>query len=99
MSGFQRAQAFRGGDQHGLIPRAPESPTDAASADAFVRGFGLRAFRRPLTDDEAARYAGLLLEEAARSRDFQAGASIVIEAIAGAVRGAPAETESEHDHG
>jgi hypothetical protein len=73
--------AFRGGDPHGLIPRSPESPTDAASADAFVRGFGLRAFRRPLTDDEAGRYVGLLLEEAARSQDFRAGASIVIEAM------------------
>ena len=39
--------AFRGGDQHGLIPRQPESPTDAASVDEFVRRFGLRAFRRP----------------------------------------------------
>ncbi len=73
--------AFRGGDQHGLVPRRPESPTDAAAADAFVRRFGLRAFRRPLTDGEVRRYSGLFLEEAGRTSDFHAGASMVIEAM------------------
>ena len=64
--------AFRGGDQHGLIPRQPESPTDAAGADEFVRQFGLKAFRRPLTDGEVRRYSGLFLEEAGRTKDFHA---------------------------
>jgi hypothetical protein len=73
--------AFRGGDQHGLIPRQPGSPTDAASVDEFVRGFGLRAFRRPLMDGEVRRYSGLFLEEAGRTRDFQEGASMVIEVM------------------
>src|SRR5207342_2463585 len=49
--------AFRGGDQCGLIPRRPETPTDAAAVDAFVRRFGLRAFRRPLPDGEVRRYS------------------------------------------
>ena len=52
--------AFRGGDQHGLIPRQPESPTDAAGVDEFVRQFGLKAFRRPLTDGEVRRYIRLV---------------------------------------
>jgi hypothetical protein len=73
--------AFRGGDPHGLIPRRPESPTDAVSADAFVRRFGLKAFRRPLTDDEVRRYSRMFLEEAARRSDFHAGASMAIEAM------------------
>ena len=73
--------AFRGGDQHGLIPRQPESPTEAASVDEFVRGFGLRAFRRPMTDGEVRRYSGLFLEEAGRTKNFEAGASMVIEAM------------------
>jgi hypothetical protein len=73
--------AFQGGDQHGLIPRQPESPTEAARVDEFVRGFGLRAFRRPLTDGEVRRYSGLFLKEAGRTRNFQAGASITIEAM------------------
>jgi hypothetical protein len=73
--------AFRGGDPHGLIPRAPSSPTDAAAAGEFVRQFGLRAFRRPLTDREVSRYSSLFLEEAGRTGSFHAGASIVIEAM------------------
>ena len=73
--------AFRGGDQHGLIPRQPASPTDAASVDEFVRRFGLRAFRRPLADDEVRRYSGLFLKEAGRASDFESGASMVIEAM------------------
>src|SRR5262249_33926098 len=63
------------------IPRQPESPTDAASVDEFVRGFGLRAFRRPLTDGEMRRYSAQFLEEAGRTRNFQEGASMVIEVM------------------
>ena len=73
--------AFRGGDQHGLIPRQPESPTDAACVNEFIRRFGLKAFRRPLTDSEVRRYSGLFLEEASRTRNFHAGASMVVEAM------------------
>jgi hypothetical protein len=73
--------AFRGGDQHGLIPRRPDSPTDAVSVDEFVRKFGLKAFRRPLTDSEVRRYSALFLEEASRTSSFHAGAAMVIEAI------------------
>jgi hypothetical protein len=73
--------AFRGGDPHGLIPRRPESPQDAASAEAFVCRFGMKAFRRPLGEDEVRRYFGMLLGEAGRTGDFNAGASMVIEAM------------------
>ena len=75
------AAAFRGGDQHGLIPGAPASPDDATLAGKFVQHFGLRAFRRPLSDDETRRYSALLLREADRSRDFHSGAIVVIEAM------------------
>jgi Protein of unknown function (DUF1592)/Protein of unknown function (DUF1588)/Protein of unknown function (DUF1587)/Protein of unknown function (DUF1595)/Protein of unknown function (DUF1585) len=73
--------AFRGGDQHGLIPRRPESQIDAVSIDEFVRKFGLKAFRRPLTDSETSLYSALFLEEAGRTRSFHSGASMVIEAM------------------
>ena len=73
--------AFRGGDQHGLIPRQPESPTDAVSANEFVRTFGHKAFRRPLTDSEVREYSGLFLDEAGRTRNFHAGATMVVEAM------------------
>ncbi|WP_197446439.1 DUF1592 domain-containing protein [Tautonia plasticadhaerens] len=73
--------AFRGGDHHGLIPRQPESPTDAEAAEEFVRRFGLRAFRRPLDGDEVGRYREMFLREAGRTQDFHRGASIVIETM------------------
>jgi len=73
--------AFRGGDQHELIPSRPGSPTDAACAEEFVRQFGLKAFRRPLGDGEARLYTSLFLQEAGRTKDLLAGAGMVIEAM------------------
>jgi hypothetical protein len=75
------AAAFRGGDHRGLIPGRPDSPTDAASAEKFVRQFGQRAFRRPLRESEARLYRELFLEEAGRTKDFLDGAELVIEAM------------------
>ncbi|MBM3735774.1 MAG: DUF1592 domain-containing protein [Acidobacteria bacterium] len=65
--------AFRGGDSRGLVPCAP-SPACAAR---FVREFGRRAFRRPLTAAEAARYEALI----ASQKDFLAGAQLVVETM------------------
>jgi hypothetical protein len=73
--------AFRGGDPHGLIPRKPESPTDAVCVNEFVRTFGKKAFRRPLSDSEVRLYSGLFLEEAGRTRNFGDGASMVVEVM------------------
>src|SRR5262249_20365077 len=56
-------------------------PTDAKLADSFVRQFGLKAFRRPLNDDEVRLYQNLCLEEAARTQDFNSGAQLVVEAM------------------
>jgi hypothetical protein len=75
------AAAFRGGDQRGLIPRKPSSPIDVASAEEFVRQFGRKAFRRPLTEGETQVYVELCLEEAGRTQDFLAGATVVVEAM------------------
>jgi hypothetical protein len=73
--------AFRGGDQRGLIPGRPASPTDADLAEKFVRQFGLKAFRRPLAQSEVDRYCDLFLREADRKQDFYGGATIVVEAM------------------
>lgn len=75
------AAAFRGGDQRGLVPGKPISTSDRPLAEKFVRQFGQKAFRRPLTDDETKLYTSLCLEEAARGQDFYDGAAIVIEAM------------------
>ena len=66
--------AFSGGDSRKLIPCAP-SP--ACRAD-FIRQFGKRAFRRPLTDTEVARYERLF---ASKSADFSDGARLVVETM------------------
>ena len=63
--------AFRGGDQHGLIPRQPESPTDAACAGrvrAAVRPQGVP----PPPDGRrgAPLFAACSCEEAGRTSDF-----------------------------
>jgi hypothetical protein len=57
------------------------SPGDPQCAAAFVRQFGLRAFRRPLTAAEQQRYAALLVKEGARTGVFLRGAQLVIEAM------------------
>ncbi len=65
--------AFRGGDTHNLIPCKPSVPCRAQ----FVREFGKKAFRRPLTKPEQERYQGLMETEV----NFLKGAQLVIEAM------------------
>ena len=73
--------AFRGGDQNNLIPCQPSGPADAACHRAFVEKFGLRAFRRPLRDNEVDRYAALSAAAGESAGDFLAGPQIVVEAM------------------
>jgi hypothetical protein len=75
------ANTFRRGDEQKLIPCKPASPGDRACRDQFIRQFGLKAFRRPLTDKEVAGYADLFGEAARKQRDFLAGAKVVVEAM------------------
>jgi Protein of unknown function (DUF1592)/Protein of unknown function (DUF1588)/Protein of unknown function (DUF1587)/Protein of unknown function (DUF1595)/Protein of unknown function (DUF1585) len=70
-------RAFRSGDAKGLIPCQPSSDPNAECRTRFIRQFGLRAFRRPLTDAELSRYAEL----SAGPGDFLEGARIVMEAM------------------
>jgi hypothetical protein len=73
--------AFRGGtDDQGLIPCKPRSARDAQCRAQFVRSFGLRAFRRPLTDSEQRRYEQAF-EKAASGGTFFDGAQLVVEAM------------------
>ncbi len=73
--------AFRIGDVNGLIPCKPASFSDVKCRDAFVSRFGMRAFRRPLTDAEAKRYATAFSQQARLSRRFNDGARVVVEAM------------------
>jgi Protein of unknown function (DUF1592)/Protein of unknown function (DUF1588)/Protein of unknown function (DUF1595)/Protein of unknown function (DUF1587)/Protein of unknown function (DUF1585) len=73
--------AFRAGDVNGLVPCKPASARDAKCRDQFVQAFGLRAFRRPLTDAEVRRYATLFSAQAGKTGQFLDGARIVVEAM------------------
>jgi mono/diheme cytochrome c family protein len=77
--------AFRAGDVNGLIPckraTADIPARDAKCRDQFVRAFGEKAFRRPLTDVEIRRYNELFAEQANRTGKFLEGARVVVEAM------------------
>ncbi len=72
---------FRGGDRNNLIPCTPAAASDAACRAKFLRRFGQRAFRRPLTDEEIAQYDSLFQRQANESGEFLRGAQIVVEAM------------------
>jgi hypothetical protein len=64
-----------------IVPCAPVQPGgEPACIDRFVRGFGKRAFRRPLADDEAAAYSALFAS-ARSGADFQSGVRTVLAAM------------------
>jgi hypothetical protein len=67
------ANALRNGDIHHLIPCAPS--IDCRTT--FVKAFGRKAFRRPLSAGETRRYVKLFAAE----RSFLKGAQLVVEAM------------------
>jgi hypothetical protein len=73
--------AFRTGNGQGLIPCLPSSATDERCRAEFVRQFGMKAFRRPLSDAEASRYEALFDRQARSTGEFSRGAQIVVEAM------------------
>jgi hypothetical protein len=62
-----------------LAPCASATAGDAC-ADQFIRGFGRRAFRRPLTTEEVARYKTVYTAGTAGA-DFAGGVELVITAM------------------
>src|SRR5690349_10629472 len=73
--------AFRGGDVNHLVPCRPHTATDTLCAAQFIRSFGSKAFRRPLTKAEVERYASLFADEARRSGQFLTGAQLIVETM------------------
>jgi hypothetical protein len=73
--------AFRAGDVNGLVPCKPSSARDAKCRDQFLKRFGLRAFRRPLTEAELRRYAALFNAQASKNGKFLEGARVVVEGM------------------
>jgi hypothetical protein len=73
--------AFRGGDVNRLIPCRPSSANDSSCGAQFIRRFGLRAYRRPLTEKEFQRLADIFARETARTGEFLKGAQLVVETM------------------
>ncbi len=64
----------------GTLLRCPAGANDAACTKDFIRDFGKRAYRRPLTDEEIARY-NALYETGRGGTDHAAGVSLVLAAM------------------
>jgi hypothetical protein len=64
-----------------LLGCRPASPQDRQCVSTFIRSFGAKAFRRPLTEGETERYVSLVLRVSQRSGRFEAGAQLAAEAI------------------
>ncbi len=58
----------------------PTGPSDAACFESFVRSFGRRALRRPLSEEEVARFASLR-SFAESSQDFWFGVNAALRAF------------------
>src|SRR5262249_25645374 len=54
---------------------------DATCASAFIRSFGKRAFRRPLTNADAARYEALYQKAITSGYDFKTGIEWIVFAL------------------
>ncbi|HYZ84572.1 MAG TPA: DUF1592 domain-containing protein [Bryobacteraceae bacterium] len=78
-------KAFAGGESSSaarnprIVPCKPSSAADAACRAQFVKSFGRRAFRRPLTPVELDRYSKLFAGSAGKS--FYDGARTVAETM------------------
>lgn len=63
-----------------VVGCTPSGPGDAACLRAFITSFGRLALRRPLADDEIARYLGLQAL-AIENNDFYTGVELVVRAL------------------
>lgn len=63
-----------------VVPCAPDD-ADEACLRQFVEQFGRRALRRPMTDEELADYTGVAATVAEEVGDFDAGVSVVMQAL------------------
>ena len=66
--------------RNAVVGCTPSGPGDQACLESFIRTFGRRAFRRPLTDEEVAGYRGLSAF-AVEANDFYVGVDLVLRAL------------------
>src|SRR3954469_9284805 len=68
------------GKRAALVGCAPSGPADRTCLESFVRAFGRRAFRRPLTEDEVSGYLGLQ-PFAVEAGDFYTGVQLILQGM------------------
>lgn len=61
-----------------LVPCAPPAAAEADCVDQFLRGFGKRAYRRPLADAELARYRDVFAAGKKADGKFGSGIALVV---------------------
>lgn len=64
-----------------IVPCTPTGPADGACLAQFVKSFGRRAFRRPLTDAEAQQFVEHFQPLAVEGNSFDLGVKLAISAI------------------
>jgi hypothetical protein len=69
------------GPRSKVVPCTPSGVDDAACFESFVTSFGQKAFRRPLTADEIARYTKLTSDVAAATSDAAQGLEATLSAF------------------
>ena len=79
LAGDALGKALSGAPLAALLPCSATAP-DAACAQQFVDKFGKRLFRRALTVEESARYAGLF-QQALTAKDFATGIRFLTRAL------------------
>jgi len=75
------AQALGPAHRAELVPCTPAGVTDSKCVETFLKDFGRRAFRRPLSAAEVARYASLADSAAQTLGDFYQGLEFAVAGV------------------
>jgi Protein of unknown function (DUF1592)/Protein of unknown function (DUF1588)/Protein of unknown function (DUF1595)/Protein of unknown function (DUF1585)/Protein of unknown function (DUF1587) len=78
---FLSHAAFAPATRQRLVPCTPAGPGDMACLGMFVTSFGRRAFRRPLTTEETARYTAAAAQVGAAAGDPWQGLEAITSAF------------------
>ncbi|HEY2732479.1 MAG TPA: DUF1595 domain-containing protein, partial [Polyangiales bacterium] len=72
------AQALTADRRAAFVGCTPKATIDSACTTSFVKSFGKRAFRRPLSDDETSRWVSIAESAATTLSDFHGGLQYAI---------------------
>jgi hypothetical protein len=75
------AQALATSRRDRLVPCKPAAVSDSKCAETFLKSFGRRAFRRPLSADELSRYTKIADSSAQTLGDFYQGLEFAVAGV------------------